>query len=551
MPSAQTMNLTATTLEEIFHLVLPVGTELLTPDANLRVSVSWACSSRPSPPAFPTLEGGELALINMEDLRVFEASGDLGNVISRLREAAISGVAAQGRLSRNARETAVRESVPLFAIPDGVSLLQVERDIIRLIVDRSAYVLQRASDLQRDLNQITLDGGGQKAIAAQIHHVTNQPFLVLDDAGHIVTAAGAERARGGIASLQAALPNVMRLRSWAVGKSGEELANSVETWELEDRFPLRDCNRVAIGAVVAAERIQGYCMLLRRTGDPPNLSPIEEMAIVQGAAAVALDWVTRNAVGAAEERMRASFLDELLGSNIADEQAWIRRGRSLGYALDQPHVAWMVEAQGLEPWPDVLFTALARRNFKVLSSSRDQSLLLYLPVDPEGDESNAAGKQLAQDLVEDLTRVVSDSEIHIGIGNAVHSLSAWLQSQQQAWECLRANKRWGSSSVTQFEDLGLYRYLTALRSFPETEHFYQSTLVDLIAYDNSHKAGLMQTLDAFFACHGNISQTAAYLQVHRNTLTYRLNHTITQIDLEEADARFGLQLALKLRNLYV
>lgn len=329
----------ATTLQEIYHLALPVGTVLLTPNANLRVSVSWACSSRPNPPAFPTLEGGELTLINMEDLRVFEASGDLGNVISRLRKAGVAGVAVQGQLTGNAQEAAERESVPLFSVPARVSLLQVERDIIRLIVDRSAYVLQRASDLQRDLNQITLDGGGQKAIAGQIHHVTNQPFLILDQSGHIVTAVGIERAYGGIASVQAALPNVMRLRSWAVGKTSEELTHAVETWELGDRFPMRECNTAAIGAVVAGERIQGYCLLLRKSSDLPDLSPVEQMAVVQGAAAVALDWVTRNAVGAAEERMRASFLDELLGSNIADEQAWIRRGRSLGFELDKPHVA--------------------------------------------------------------------------------------------------------------------------------------------------------------------------------------------------------------------
>jgi purine catabolism regulator len=60
---------------------------------------------------------------------------------------------------------------------------------------------------------------------------------------------------------------------------------------------------------------------------------------------------------------------------------------------------------------------------------------------------------------------------------------------------------------------------------------------------------LVQTLEAFFECHGNASQTASRLHIHRNTLTYRLEQiaSITQLDLDDPDARFSLQFALKLR----
>jgi purine catabolism regulator len=46
-----------------------------------------------------------------------------------------------------------------------------------------------------------------------------------------------------------------------------------------------------------------------------------------------------------------------------------------------------------------------------------------------------------------------------------------------------------------------------------------------------------------------LSQTATRLHIHRNTLTYRLEQiaNITQLDLDDPDARFSLQLALKLR----
>ncbi|MEZ4634025.1 MAG: helix-turn-helix domain-containing protein [Caldilineaceae bacterium] len=71
----------------------------------------------------------------------------------------------------------------------------------------------------------------------------------------------------------------------------------------------------------------------------------------------------------------------------------------------------------------------------------------------------------------------------------------------------------------------------------------------LIEHDENRNAELVETLEAFFACHGNLSQTATRLHIHRNTLTYRLERiaAITRLDLDDPDARFSLQLALKLR----
>jgi purine catabolism regulator len=59
------------------------------------------------------------------------------------------------------------------------------------------------------------------------------------------------------------------------------------------------------------------------------------------------------------------------------------------------------------------------------------------------------------------------------------------------------------------------------------------------------------TLEAFFAHHGNVSQAAESLYLHRNSLLYRLERIgeISGLDLDDADDRFSLQLALKLRPL--
>ena len=64
-------------------------------------------------------------------------------------------------------------------------------------------------------------------------------------------------------------------------------------------------------------------------------------------------------------------------------------------------------------------------------------------------------------------------------------------------------------------------------------------------------ADLIKTLEAFFTCHGNLSQTAEMLIVHRNTLLYRMNriNEIADIDLNRPETRLALHLALTIQRL--
>ena len=100
---------------------------------------------------------------------------------------------------------------------------------------------------------------------------------------------------------------------------------------------------------------------------------MEEVAVAQGASAAALEWAKQNAVGIAEERMRATFLDELLAAEIADEQAWIRRGSSLNYDLAKPHVAVLAEASGVPDWPAPLLRSGPSTNGMANSSKCQRS----------------------------------------------------------------------------------------------------------------------------------------------------------------------------------
>ena len=92
----------ATTLEEIYRLALPQGSRILFGEELLNRPVSWACSLRPSPPAFPNLEGEELALIDANHLRQFNPQMRLDRVVNSLHQASISAIGVMGNVPQEA-----------------------------------------------------------------------------------------------------------------------------------------------------------------------------------------------------------------------------------------------------------------------------------------------------------------------------------------------------------------------------------------------------------------------------------------------------------------
>ncbi len=543
------------TIEDIYRLALPPGTELLTGGEYLNRTVSWACSLRPSPPAFPKLDGNELALIDMEDLRRLDPNMRLDRVVRSLQDARIAAVAVQGEFHRAAVDVARAARIPLFRLPVDVPLIQVERAVIRLIVDRAGYIAQRSAELQRELNQIALDGGGMEEIAQHIYQFLQQPIVILREDGEVAAMAGLESLpEGQRHAITASLPNMMALRSWAVTQPTRTLAQAVGVLPMPvhaggnggDSGGFREA---VVAPILANESVRGFCLVLRGESHSLDVTAVEEIAVLQGAAAAALEWAKQNAIGIAEERMRAAFLDELLAAEIADEQAWIQRGASLKFDLTRPHVAWMVEAHNVPDWPTPLLRFVEKQGITAPYSRREEGILLFWPID--NPKSGRELKAVANEFVNQIQARYPKARLVIGIGRPAVGPARWLQSQQQARESWRLGKEWKGAPVTYFGDLGLYQLLTALGNNPEAARFFRKTLGRLILHDDNRSAELVDTLEAFFECHGNLSQTANRLHIHRNTLTYRLERiaNITQLDLNDPDARFSLQLALKLRPL--
>ena len=119
------------------------------------------------------------------------------------------------------------------------------------------------------------------------------------------------------------------------------------------------------------------------------------------------------------------------------------------------------------------------------------------------------------------------------------------------FQAMQLGERLQIKQVVQFSSLGVYQLLVQLEEFPAVRTFTDQVIGPLVEYDEQHNSSLVKTIDAYFDHHGNISQTAESLFIHRNTLLYRLDRIqeLTGHDLNQANMRLALHLSLKLWQL--
>lgn len=89
--------------------------------------------------------------------------------------------------------------------------------------------------------------------------------------------------------------------------------------------------------------------------------------------------------------------------------------------------------------------------------------------------------------------------------------------------------------------------LLTLAQNKEMKEIIVSAIEPLIQYDQQRNMDLIGTFSTYNECHGNVSQTARLLNLHRQSLLYRLRkiETLTGLSLIDTDDLFLLDLSIK------
>jgi sugar diacid utilization regulator len=310
-----------------------------------------------------------------------------------------------------------------------------------------------------------------------------------------------------------------------------------------------------LAPVAVGDAILGYLAILAH-GHESDADDLD-LQIVQHAANVyALSMMRERMAAEVARQLKDELFDGLLLGRTQDEQVARERAMRLGYnpalgyrllvvvahtASDEEHPETMAQRRRLL---ESLAELYARRSPKSLATVREEELVVLIP---ERDDARELGRLAVQRAA----ALLPEWRITVGVSGVCSSASAISRSYAQARRALETARRFGNhGEVVAFEDLGLHRLLFHVTDRAELRGFTDQVLGALVEYDQRHNADLVRTLAAFLEHNGNLQATARDLNLHVNSVTYRMQRiqSIAGLDLEQSESRLLAQVALKILN---
>jgi purine catabolism regulator len=536
-----------TSVRDLIDMKLPGGTHVVGGAHSLDNVVTWVTLPKPTPPAFSDLRGGEMILLNPAALTTLDERTSLERAVRELAALEAAAIAFSGRVGAGARHAADQTGLVLLQLPTNVDLGAIEREAKAFIVERSRDSQRRGSERGRKLMELAIAGEPLDAIVKATSDLAGHSVVLEGRDGRILgihphAADAIERAafemmiqegREGIAGW------LRTSTSRSPAEPPVEIHSLPGTWQR------------AVAPSIGGDGLLGNVSMIV-AGRAPNAT--EQGIVSRGAAACAVVLARDYAAMAARREIAVNLLDEILDGALRNELTLLQAAKRMHYDLDGEHVVFVCRiespnqaaiARGRDHrWWQVVEEILARRDSRLLWRVRNNAAEILWSV-----TAAAETRRTAAALCDELQRRLGDANslVAVGAGRVHVGLTGIRQSHQEAKQALTIGRRLnGLGGLTRFEDLGVYRLIFAAEQIPELTAFHDETLAKLIDYDRGHSGDLINTLRAFFAANCGPKEAAGLLEVHRNTVLYRLQRVqeITGLDLDDADVRLRLHLAL-------
>lgn len=537
------------TVEDVRKLALPLGTRVITGDGLLNRPLTWTTVIYLDDNfASKNLQPDEMVLVapaaNPKGQR---SSSDVDAVrwAHDQRAAALVFIDAP---SPTALAEAKAYSLPVMVLPSGSRARVVEKTIVSLLVDRKGQLERRGTQIYRQLTQISSRNEGMSELINAMARLTGKA-VVLQDKRLRITDYTMQPPLVGVWDEIDTFLN--KLDNIPVELQDRHRVSEVDQPVVMQSFPTPGIARF-VSPVITKGVGRGFLSII---GHDSDFDDIDALVAEHGAAACALEMAKLKAVSETEKRLRGTFLDRLLIGDVSQQEA-VRQGERFEHDMTRIHLAIVMSWRGdnppsmrrLETTINSLIEA-QRVAALVWQRERENEIVVFHATDAENPIDSTI--ELAAAFAKEINRQYPSSRVAIGLGQPARDVSAWRTSYRDAVQARDLAIRLQTDTPLYIGDLGVYQLILSLSDREKLSDFCDRTLGILVEYDVRQNADLIKTLEAFFTCHGNLSQTADMLIVHRNTLLYRMNriNEIAGIDLNRPETRLALHLALTIRRL--
>ncbi len=544
------------TVRDILSFALPPRSTVAAGAAGLGREVTWATRLRATLPAFGHVAGGEIVILDPSVLEMIDENLTLAGAIRQLSAFGVSVIATSGHSDEVARAAADAANLPLIELPPDTDLGSLERSAARTIAERRRELQQKGQESGRQLMDMAIAGDSIAQLAEELGILSGRAVQVESSDGQVLAwHPDVDETLDERQAQPVLQPSQMAVNGWlrSVGSSSSA-EPPVHGWVDSNGWTR------LVAPVTGRHGLLGSVNMLIPTQDE---RPEDTILLSRAAAASAVTMAQELATHAARREVELNVLDELLDGALRSEIALAQQAERLGHNLDQTFVAMVARPdthQGSATRSrEARVAALeaGARNFvgqlnqpDVLWRVRNANVEIVVPGAVIRNAPDLPAK-LQTALTQSLSSQSPADAVSVGIGRYADGMQGIRRSHQDARQALVLGRRLhGIGHITDYDDLGIYRLILAAENLPELRTFHDESLGALVEYDRIHNSNLVETLEAWFAANCSPKEASSLLQVHRNTVLYRLERIadITGENLDDPDVRLRLHLALYVRT---
>ncbi|MEJ2747411.1 MAG: PucR family transcriptional regulator ligand-binding domain-containing protein, partial [Anaerolineae bacterium] len=493
---------TEVNIGDILRLALPLDTAVMAGATHTRRNVLWGVLLTDWDELSEQARAGDLVLLPPV-LQEQVSTDEMLIKLQTLAEIGVAGLLAFQPVPEKVSQMANGLNMPLLVLPPGTAIRETHRAIASLLIDRQTATSERGMQLYRKLSEMSREGQSLTAMTDVMANLTGK-IVVVQDKRLEIQALSAPRGNDvdlsnliDVLTKRDELPSLLRNRK-AAAKARQSY------WQ--QLLPVENMGRL-ISPIISGDRARGYLSVV---GSADELDFLDSLAVEHGAAAFALEMAKAKAVSEARKALRGDFLEGVLSGSLPKKEIQRLSGR-LDHDTSLPHAIITLSWAGADT-PSIrrLETAvnwvLSNHNRSTLAHVYGDQHVCVFQTLKHGEDMEAA-HSLARRIHEETANEFPDARLISGTSGPALSLADWPRVYQESLQAMELSERLNLNQVVDFHSLGVYQLLIQLEDIEVVRQFTEQVIGPLVEYDAQHRSSLVQTIDAYFDHHGNISQT--------------------------------------------
>lgn len=439
-------------------------------------------------------------------------------------------------------ELAEDEGLIILEIPWSVRFADIVQVVMEKIQNYENHWFQRSNEIWESLLNCVLNGNSIEDIVKTLYLHLKIPIAVIDEKKLL-------RA------------NMQFFSESFLFQKTEVLENdSAETEYLYSHPIIRSTvndQECVMFPIFSNQKKQGFFLI--KPFETGMITDFQRRIIDYGITALGLYFLQENAVEMTEIRLKENFLLTIARKRARLTDKEYMEGELLGYDLKREYICLIgkinykedeeIHQFSLEQMKylmqNILYDIGISYRQKLMYTFDEDLIIIYVENYNEG---------LSKEWVDGLINIIDmriqehlpDIFMSWGISYTPNSEESFSKSYEEAKAALHIGKK-EKQKRTFYNDTKLNRLLLSFAKHEDIMKILDQTVQPLLDYDQKRNADLVKTFVVYNQMKGNVSQTARELNLHRQSLLYRLRkiESLTGLQLGNSDDLFLLEVAVR------